>query len=206
MEQTDGACIAGWELLSKPLICSGQSPGTEVCVPCGHCTCLVVVLTNKSASPDEELGRAGRCSYLVGTPKNQFEVPALLLGSGSGFGPRVWMSFGATRELKASSERQSGKLVVRLFFFAKTLQLFTLPVGLPGVTRRRSSPGQSGSGDCCSSWAWRPWAAGPCNRPAIVWWPQGPRGASVPPRQGVGRAGQGAPAAWSNTGAFSHTM
>lgn len=109
MEQTDGARIAGWELPSKPLVCSRQSPGTEVGVLCGHRTRPVTALTNKSAPPSEELDRARRCSYGAGAPKNQFEVPALPLGSGSGFGPRIRVSFGATRELKASSERQSGK-------------------------------------------------------------------------------------------------
>lgn len=89
-----------------------------VCLfPRRHCAHPVLVLTNKSASLGEELGRAGRCSYVVGTPKIQFEVPAPLLGSGLGFGPSVWVSFRATQEPKASSERQSGKLVVRLFFF-----------------------------------------------------------------------------------------
>lgn len=53
---------------------------------------------------------------MAGAPKNQFEVPALLLGPGPGFGPGVWMPFEATQDLKASSKHQSGKLVVSLFF------------------------------------------------------------------------------------------
>lgn len=51
------------------------------------------------------------------------------------------------------------------------------------------------------------WAAIPCNKPAIVWWPWGLQGASVPHRQGVGGAGQGAPVTLPSKGsAVSHTM
>lgn len=99
--------------------------------------------------------------------------------------------FWAVWELKASSEHLSRKLVVRLFFFSRNLHLFTFPVGLPGVTQWRSSPGQSGSRECWSSWAWRPEQPFPATNQQLFGGPGGPRELLCPTGRGWVEQGRG---------------
>lgn len=94
---------SNWWCLFCRLGAPEQSPDVLQAEPwdrgvlCAHPS---VLPTNSSTPLGKELGRAGRHSYVVGSPKNQFEVPAFPLGSGLRFGPQVCVSFGLAESWK----------------------------------------------------------------------------------------------------------